>query len=81
MTCTVDGRDHLVSNQAMQAGLAAGHGQYSAVCGHLAVAAPLVVPPGRTCQDCEAALHRITTASATSHRRRGLVARLLRRSL
>ncbi|MGH3932411.1 MAG: hypothetical protein ACRDTF_20825 [Pseudonocardiaceae bacterium] len=81
MTCTVDGRDHFVSNQAMEAGLEAGHGQYTAICGHLAVAAALVVPPGPMCRDCEAALHRSTTASATSHRRRGLVARLLRRSL
>lgn len=81
MTCAVDGRDHLVSDQAAQAGLAAGQGQYTAVCGHLAVAAALVVPPGPTCLDCETALHRVATEGATSHRRPGLVARLLRRFL
>ena len=41
-------------------------------------AAPLVTPPGSTCLDCETALHRSTTISTTSHRRRGLLARLLR---
>lgn len=78
MNCAVDGRDHLVSGPATQAGLVAGHGRYTAVCGHLAVAAALVVPPGPTCQDCETALHRITITGPTSHRRSGLLTRLLR---
>ncbi|HEU0088024.1 MAG TPA: hypothetical protein VFQ77_10300 [Pseudonocardiaceae bacterium] len=78
LTSTADGRDHLISEHATAAGLAAGHGEYVALCGHLAVAAPLVVPRGPTCLDCETALHRSTTAVA-SHRRRGLVAWLLRR--
>ncbi|MGH4018816.1 MAG: hypothetical protein ACRDT0_06160 [Pseudonocardiaceae bacterium] len=78
MTSTADGRDHLISEHATTAGLGAGHGEYVALCGHLAVAAPLMIPPGPTCFDCETALHRITTASAPT-RRRGLVARLLRR--
>ncbi|MGH3931370.1 MAG: hypothetical protein ACRDTF_15530 [Pseudonocardiaceae bacterium] len=78
MTSTGDGRDHLISEHAMTAGLAAGRGQYVALCGHLAMAAPLVIPPGPTCLDCQTALHR-TTISAPTHRRRGLVARLLRR--
>ncbi|MGH3930768.1 MAG: hypothetical protein ACRDTF_12405 [Pseudonocardiaceae bacterium] len=78
MTCTVDGRDHLISDQAMAAGLVAGHGAYVATCGHRVVAAPLVTPPGSTCFDCETALHR-SRAAATSHRRRGLLARWLRR--
>ncbi|MGH3941211.1 MAG: hypothetical protein ACRDTG_21770 [Pseudonocardiaceae bacterium] len=81
MTCATDGRDHLVSAQATQAGLAAGQGHYLAICGHLVVAAAMVAPPGPTCLDCETALHRRTTTIATSHRRRGLVARLLRRRL
>jgi hypothetical protein len=78
MTCAVDGRDHLVSAQATEAGSAARQGLYLTLCGHLAVAAALVVPPGPTCQDCETALHRITTTAPTSHRRPGLLARLLR---
>ena len=76
MTSTADGRDHLISDQATATGLAAGHGEYVAICGRVVVAAPLVLPPGPTCLDCETALHRITTGT---HRRRGLVARLLRR--
>ncbi|MGH3913526.1 MAG: hypothetical protein ACRDTC_08960 [Pseudonocardiaceae bacterium] len=79
MTSTGDGRNHLISEQATATGLAAGHGEYIALCGHLVVAAPLVVPPGATCFDCETALHRMTTTSVTTHRRRGPVARLLRR--
>ncbi len=79
VTSTVDGRVHLLSEQATTAGLVAGHGEYAALCGRLVVAAALVTPPGPTCLDCETALHRATTASTTSHRRRGLVARLLRR--
>ncbi|MGH3903676.1 MAG: hypothetical protein ACRDTE_05710 [Pseudonocardiaceae bacterium] len=77
MTCTVDGRDHLLNDQSPAAAQVAGRGQYAAICGHLVVAAPLVVPPGPACLDCESALHR----STTSHRRRGLVTRLLRRRL
>ena len=79
MTSTADGRDHLLSQQATTAGLVAGHGKYTALCGRLVVAASLVTPPGPTCLDCETALHRSTTTSTTSHRRRGLLARLLRR--
>ncbi len=79
VTSTADGRDHLISEQAMTSGLAAGHGDYAALCGRVVVAAPMVVPPGPTCLDCETALHRSTTSATSQHRRRGLVARLLRR--
>ena len=79
MTSTADGRDHLLSEQATTAGLVAGHGEYTALCGRLVVAASLVTPPGRTCLDCETALHHSTTTSTTSHRHQGLLARLLRR--
>ncbi len=80
MTSTADGRDHLLSQQATTAGLVAGHGKYTALCGRPVVAASLVTPPGPTCLDCETALHRSTTTSTTSHRRRsGLLARLLHR--
>ncbi|MGH3915253.1 MAG: hypothetical protein ACRDTC_17875 [Pseudonocardiaceae bacterium] len=76
MTCAVDGREHLVSDHATTAGLAVGQGRYRTVCGHLAIAAALVAPPGPRCRDCATALHRRTAVSTTSHRRRGLVARL-----
>ena len=79
VTSTADGRDHLISEQAMTSGLVAGHGDYLAICGRVVVAAPMVAPPGPTCLDCETALHRSTTGGTNSHRRRGMVARLLRR--
>ncbi len=78
-TSTVDGRDHLVSAPAVSVGLAAGQGESVALCGRLVVAAPLAVPPGPTCLDCETALHRVITGGDTSYRRRGLMARLLQR--
>ncbi len=79
VTSTADGRDHLISEQAMTCGLETGHGDYLAICERVIVAAPMVVPPGPTCLDCETALHRSTTGATNSHRRRGMVARLLRR--
>jgi hypothetical protein len=79
VTSTVDGRDHLISQQLTAAGLVTGHGEYAAICGRLVVAAPLVVGPGPTCVDCETVLHRVTTAGISLHRRRGWVVRLLRR--
>lgn len=77
VTSTADGRDHLLSEQGSAAGSAPGHARHLALCGHLVTAAPLVAPPGPTCWDCETALH----SSATSHRRGGPVARLLRRGI
>ena len=65
VTSTADGRDHLLSQQATTAGLVAGHGKYTALCGRLVVAAALVTPPGPTCLDCDTALHRSTTTSTT----------------
>lgn len=79
VTSTVDGRDHLISQQPTAAGLVIGYGQFVTICRRLIVAAPLVVPPGPTCFDCEIALHRNTTVRIRSHRRRGLLTRLLRR--
>jgi len=79
VTSNVDGRDHLISEQAMTMGLVAARGEYVALCGRPVVAAPLVVPRGPTCLDCETALHRRITGRANSHRRRGLLARLWRR--
>lgn len=85
MNCAADGRHHLVSDHATTVGLTAHHGKYGAVCGHVVVAASMVAPPGPTCLDCETTLHRIATSQITtdhtrrSHRRRSVVARLLRR--
>lgn len=81
ITCAVDGRDHFVSDRATTAGLAAGQGRYTAACGHVVVAAPMVAPPGPSCSSCVAELRRITAGGTErSHRRRrGVMARLLRR--
>ncbi|MDQ3987826.1 MAG: hypothetical protein M3291_01245 [Actinomycetota bacterium] len=87
ITCAVEGSDHLVSNLAVAAGLTAGHGRYTAACGHVVVAAPMVAPQGPLCLDCGTARPRISAdRSAPStrrsrHRRRGVLARLLRRNL
>ncbi|MDQ4031021.1 MAG: hypothetical protein M3332_01615 [Actinomycetota bacterium] len=79
VTSAVDGRAHLLSQQAATEGLVAGHGEYTALCGRRVLAAALATPPGPTCLDCETALHRATTTTGTSHRRRGPLAQLLRR--
>jgi len=83
ITCAVDGRDHLVSDRATTAGLVAGHGQYTAACGHVVIAAPMVAPPGPSCSACVAERLRVTAGgTARSHRRRrGVMARLLNRRL
>ncbi|MCA1673746.1 MAG: hypothetical protein LC799_16605 [Actinobacteria bacterium] len=81
ITCAVDGRDHLVSDRATTAGLAAGHGRYTAACGRVVVAAPMVAPPGPSCSSCVAELRRITAGSTegSRRRRRGVMAWLLHR--
>ena len=48
ITCAVDGRDHLISDRATTTGLAAGHGRYTAACGHIVVALP-----GPSCSEAE----------------------------
>ena len=78
ITCAVDGRDHLINEQATAAGLSAGHGEYVAACGHLVVAVPMVNPPGPSCAVCETAVRGIVHAR---DRRPGLMARLLPRRL
>ncbi|MGH3911837.1 MAG: hypothetical protein ACRDTC_00265 [Pseudonocardiaceae bacterium] len=67
MTSTVDGSDHLLSTPAASVGLVAGHGTSVALCGRLVLAAPLTVPPGPTCFDCETALHRFAVHHGRDH--------------
>lgn len=55
LTCTVDGLDHLVSDEAAAAGITAGQGTCMALCGHTVHIAPLVCSAGRPCPHC--ALH------------------------
>ena len=69
MTSTADGRDHLLSQQATTAGLVAGHGRYTALCGRLVIAASLMTPPGRRAwtarQHCTAAPRSAPPRTAT----------------
>jgi hypothetical protein len=86
VTCVVDGADHAVSDADMSAGLAAGQGQYRAICGDEVVSAALTAPPGRGCVRCVAILCHATSrrpevrsvvrARRGSHRRLGLRDRL-----
>lgn len=86
VTCVVDGADHAVSDADMSAGVAAGHGQYRAICGDDVVSAALTAPPGRWCARCVAVLRHATRRRAEApsvvrirrggHRRLGLRDRL-----
>ena len=74
VTSTVDGADHLVTDVAMAAGLAARRGMFLALCGASVVAAAMVTPPGHWCAPCQAlAQPLITPRSLTASRRRRLV--------
>ena len=51
VTCGRDGREHLVADEAMDAGYA---GRYVALCGYDLLAVALVFPPGPRCSGCVA---------------------------
>ncbi|HXT45893.1 MAG TPA: hypothetical protein VN748_17560 [Pseudonocardiaceae bacterium] len=51
-TCTMDGFDHLVSDDAATLGIAARRGTYTAMCGHLVYVAALVSSAGPLCPRC-----------------------------
>ena len=51
-TCTIDGLDHLVSDDAAMLGIAARRGTYTAMCGHLIYVAALVSSAGPLCPRC-----------------------------
>lgn len=85
LTCTMDGLDHLVGDDAAPAGIAAGLGTYTAICGHTVYAAAMVSPPGRPCPSCRSR-HQALAAGAPAplrHRwvRLARLLRLMRRSL
>lgn len=61
--------DHAVLDEDMAAGIAAGSGKYSALCGAVVLAASLLAPPGPRCPHCvacfrPAAVKRATDGSA-----------------
>ena len=90
VTCAQDGRDHLVSDEAMAAGLSGHAGRYVALCGHRVSAAVLACPPGPPCSRCVALWRAWANASrpVNRHQRRhhrpprlGVVTRLVPRVL
>jgi hypothetical protein len=52
VTCVVDGRCHSVPDEELAIGIAYRGGQYSAVCGHVVMPAPMVAPDGEPCPVC-----------------------------
>ncbi|MGH4021509.1 MAG: hypothetical protein ACRDT0_20210 [Pseudonocardiaceae bacterium] len=80
VTSVTDGRRHRVAEDAYTAGLVAGSGRYTALCGRRVASAALVCPPGPDCRGCVAAAgvphpggrHRRTTRRGR-HRGPGVV--------
>lgn len=70
VTCVADGLDHLVTDDAHAAGVAAGTGMYLALCAHQVAAQPLASPPGPPCPRCALA-SRQSRAGRAQHRRGG----------
>lgn len=79
LTCTIDGLAHLVSDDAAAAGIAAGRGIYTALCGHPVHAAAMVSATGRPCPRC--ALHTEAIGEPVGRRRGGGGRTRLRRLL
>lgn len=86
VTCTDDGRDHLVADEAMAAGNA-GAGRFWALCGHRVWPALLICPPGPPCPGCVAVARAYANAPSSRDRRQrrsgargrpGVVSRLRR---
>ena len=69
VTSATDGRTHRIAEDAYTAGLVAGSGRYTALCGRLVMAAALVCPPGPDCQGCTAAVGAAHRAEHGRHRR------------
>lgn len=77
LTCTVDGLDHLVSEDAAALGIGARQGTYTAMCGHLVYAAALASSTGPVCPHCtQAVQHLQSPITVQPHHRRHRRARL-----
>lgn len=71
ITCWGDGLDHLVSDDAYAAGVAAGAGLYLALCGHqVAAQSPSPAPAGPPCPRC-AVVHAHGRTGRARHDRHG----------
>jgi hypothetical protein len=69
VTGAEDGLDHAVSEDAMAAGIDEGKGRFTAFCGVIVLAAPMIEPPGRRCRRCAELLY-LATRQATGPQRR-----------
>jgi hypothetical protein len=83
-TCSVDGLDHTVSDDAVASGLAARRGIYTALCGHLVHVTALASAAGPSCQRCAQLANHLPEPTMSlhrpgQHRRRGRLRQLLRR--
>jgi hypothetical protein len=58
-TCTMDGLDHLVSDDAAALGIAARRGTYTAMCGHVVYVAALASCSGPLCPRCAQAIQQV----------------------
>ncbi|MGI9002507.1 MAG: hypothetical protein ACR2GH_12685 [Pseudonocardia sp.] len=68
MISATDYRDHVVTEAGFEAGLAAGFGQFPAVCGHTVIVCSLYETPGLVCPDCRK--HLTETPEKPRHRLR-----------
>jgi len=78
LTCTLDGLAHVVSDDAAVAGIAAGRGTYTALCGHTVHAAAMICSAGRPCPRCTQQIQASIAAAAAREPQRGFRARLQR---
>lgn len=54
MTCSEDGRSHVVADVQLVGSGVGGGGHYRALCGHVVKAASLAEPDGKPCRACAA---------------------------
>ncbi|MFE6610608.1 hypothetical protein [Amycolatopsis sp. NPDC057786] len=66
-----DGLDHAVTDEEFfRARKDDSRGRYAALCGHVVLAAPMLVPNGRPCKDCRAFVRAWSAARTVRHRQR-----------
>ena len=78
LTCTLDGLAHVISADAAVAGITAGRGTYTALCGHTVYAAAMICSAGRPCPRCAQQLAASVAAPVAREPRSGFRARLKR---
>jgi hypothetical protein len=69
VTCSIDSRAHEVPDAELAAAASRSDGHYTALCGHMVAAAPMVEPDGQPCLLCTAIIER-TNATRRAARQR-----------